>query len=80
MTAGLGLLANDSDFDGGTLSIVAVDGNAFVFGTPITLASDARVTVSADGSYAYDPNGAFEGLNEGEADSDSFTYTNPNSE
>ncbi len=75
VTAGLGLLANDSDFDGGTLSIVAVDGNAFVFGTPITLASGARVTVNADGSYAYDPNGAFEGLNEGEADSDSFTYT-----
>ena len=50
VTAGLGLLANDSDFDGGTLSIVAVDGNAFVFGTPITLASGARVTVNADGS------------------------------
>ena len=75
VTAGLGLLANDSDFDGGTLSIVAVNGNAFVFGTPIALASGARVTVNADGSYAYDPNGAFEGLNEGEADSDSFTYT-----
>ncbi len=75
VTAGLGLLANDSDFDGGTLSIVAVNGNAFVFGTPITLPSGARVTVNADGSYAYDPNGAFEGLNEGEADTDSFTYT-----
>ncbi len=75
VTAGLGLLANDSDFDGGTLSIVAVNGNAFVFGTPITLASGARVTVNADGSYAYDPNSAFEALNEGQADTDSFTYT-----
>ena len=75
VTAGLGLLANDTDFDGGTLSIVAVNGNAFVFGTPIALASGARVTVNADGSYAFDPNGAFEALNEGQADTDSFTYT-----
>ena len=75
VTAGLGLLANDTDFDGGTLSIVAVNGNAFVFGTPVTLASGARVTVNAVGSYAFDPNGAFEALNEGEADTDSFTYT-----
>ncbi len=75
VAAGLGLLANDSDFDGGVLSIVAIDGSPFVFGSPVTIASGALVTVNADGSYTYDPNGAFEALNEGETDTDSFTYT-----
>jgi VCBS repeat-containing protein len=38
------------------------------------LASGARLTVNADGSYSYDPDGAFEFLGAGESALDSFTY------
>ena len=40
-----------------------------------TLASGALLTVGSDGSFSYDPNGAFDALAEGEQASDSFTYT-----
>ena len=39
------------------------------------LASGAVVTVNADGSFDYDPNGAFDSLAEGQTATDSFTYT-----
>jgi VCBS repeat-containing protein len=32
------------------------------------------VTLNADGSFTYDPNGQFEGLDSGESDTDTFTY------
>ena len=41
----------------------------------ITLESGARVTLSADGTYFYDPNHAFDGLNSGQSATDSFSYT-----
>ena len=44
-------------------------------GSPITLASGARLTLNADGSYEYDPNDVFDGLAVGATDTDSFTYT-----
>ncbi len=75
VAAALGLLANDSDIDGGVLTIVAIDGSPFTFGTPIALASGALLSVNADGSYSYNPNGAFEALAEGQAGVDRFTYT-----
>ena len=40
----------------------------------MTLASGAFVTLNADGSFTYDPNGSFEALDTGETDTDSFTY------
>ena len=67
------LLANDSDPDGGILSITSVNGQAA--GTTITLASGALVTVQADGSFDYDQNGAFDSLNTGEQATDGFSYT-----
>jgi VCBS repeat-containing protein len=71
----------DSDVDGPALSIAAVNGSAANVGTQITLASGALLTVNADGSYSYDPNGAFNDLAAfgsgatNERGSDSFTYT-----
>ncbi|MGB3189234.1 MAG: VCBS domain-containing protein, partial [Limnoraphis sp.] len=44
-------------------------------GNQITLASGALLTLNADGSYNYDPNGQFEALNDGETDTDTFSYT-----
>ncbi|OSQ42086.1 Ig-like domain-containing protein, partial [Marivita geojedonensis] len=67
------LLANDSDGDGGILSITSVNGQAT--GTTISLASGALVTVQADGSFDYNQNGAFDSLNSGEQATDGFSYT-----
>ncbi len=74
----------DSDPDGGpAFSITAVNGVGASVGTPVTLSSGARLTLNADGTFAYDPNGAFDSLHlaspsSGAANShatDSFTYT-----
>ena len=76
-----GLLANDTDpdFNGSgsqpndTLTVTGVGGGGI--GTAVTIASGATVTAQADGSFAYDPNGAFEYLAAGETATDTFTYT-----
>jgi VCBS repeat-containing protein len=71
----------DSDVDGPALAISAVNGDGANVGTQITLASGALLTVNADGSYSYDPNGQFDALAQfgsGAANttgSDSFSYT-----
>lgn len=73
------LLANDTDPDGGPQAIASVNGSPANVGTQITLASGALLTVNADGTYSYDPNGAFDELTGVQGASnysrdDSFTY------
>jgi VCBS repeat-containing protein len=70
-----GILQGDTDPDDDNISITQVDGGAFTDGAAITLGSGAILTLNADGSYIYNPNGAFEALNDGELGEDSFTYT-----
>ncbi len=66
----------DSDVDSGdTLTVTAVNGNAGHVGSQITLPSGALLTLNANGTFSYDPNGQFEALNDGQSGSDSFTYT-----
>ena len=62
------LLANDTDADGDTLTISAVDA---------TSANGASVTLNGDGDVIYDPIGAatIQALNDGETLEDSFVYT-----
>ncbi|NEQ73972.1 MAG: tandem-95 repeat protein, partial [Okeania sp. SIO2C9] len=69
------VLTNDSDADSDTLTVTEVNGNAAGVGTQVTLTSGALLTLNIDGTFDYDPNGQFESLNNGETDSDSFTYT-----
>jgi VCBS repeat-containing protein len=70
------VLLNDTDVDtGAILSVSAVNGVAANVDTQITLASGALLTLNSDGSYDYDPNGSFEGLQNGESATDSFSYT-----
>ncbi|MET1112401.1 MAG: Ig-like domain-containing protein [Allosphingosinicella sp.] len=71
----------DSDPDGPALTVSEVNGSAGNVGVPILLASGARLTVLADGSYSYDPNGQFDYLVESGTGAvnpssavDSFTY------
>ncbi len=72
--AAAGVLANDTDADSDPLTVSTVQGQAANVGTQITLASGALVTVNANGSLTYDPNGAFESLDDGETATDTFTY------
>ena len=75
--AASGLLGNDRDPDTGDTParIVAVNGAAAGVGQEVTLASGALLTVRADGSYIYDPAGAYVSLAAGATATDSFTYT-----
>jgi VCBS repeat-containing protein len=65
----------DSDVENDTLTVTEVNGSAANVGTQITLTTGALLTLNADGTFAYDPNGQFESLNDGESATDSFTYT-----
>ena len=44
-------------------------------GSAITLASGAKVTMKADGSYTVDTNGKYNSLAAGETVTESFSYT-----
>ncbi|MDH4174271.1 MAG: cadherin-like domain-containing protein, partial [Betaproteobacteria bacterium] len=69
------LLKNDTDVENGQpTKISAVNGSADNVGNTIELKSGALLTVNADGSFNYDPNGKFEHLGNGQAATDSFTY------
>jgi len=71
---GQSLFANDTDADGDSLTIVEIDGEAIEFGEAITLDSGALLTINADGTFDYDPNNVFNGLNDGQSAADGFTY------
>jgi VCBS repeat-containing protein len=67
------VLASDVD-TGDTFSVSAVNGESGNVGAAIKLASGALLTVNADGSYSYNPNGHFESLAVDQSAADSFTY------
>lgn len=67
-------LASDPDA-GDSLSVVSIDGESFSVGTPVTFDSGATVTVAADGSCRYDPDGQYDGLSGGDSVIETFTYT-----
>jgi VCBS repeat-containing protein len=70
------VLDNDSDIDRlDSIAVSAINGDEGAVGTEVTLESGALVTLNADGTYSYDPNGAFDALNTGDQAMDSFTYS-----
>ncbi len=70
------VLSNDQDQTGGGLRVSAVNGSAANVGSEIHLASGALLTVNPDGSFVYNPNGAFNWLaNTPWQATDTFTYT-----
>ncbi|MEP1079506.1 tandem-95 repeat protein [Leptolyngbya sp. PL-A3] len=73
------LLANpttaDSDPDGQTLTVAAVNGVASNVGNQITLASGALLTLNSNGTFAYNPNGKFTSLAQGATTTETFNYT-----
>jgi Bacterial cadherin-like domain len=60
------VLANDFDFQAlqgdETLTVSGVNGLPANVGNPITLASGALLNLNSNGTFTYDPNGAFDGL------------------
>ncbi len=69
------VIVNDTDIDGDTLTISAVNGETLNVGSTVTLTSGALATVNVDGSYSYAVNGAFEYLGAGETAIDTFEYS-----
>ena len=65
----------DSDANGDSLSITQINGEDITDGEQITLASGALLTINTDGTFDYDPNGAFDFLDTGETGTDTFSYT-----
>ncbi|MDQ6434886.1 DUF4347 domain-containing protein [Mesorhizobium sp. LHD-90] len=70
----------DTDPDS-ALTVALVNGAAFTDGVATTLASGALLTMNADGTFSYNPNGAFDDLADSASGAndiirdDSFTYT-----
>lgn len=64
----------DTDPANDVLSTYAVNGNTAAIGIPFAIPSGALVTLNSDGTFDYDPNGAFDSLATGAPASDSFTY------
>lgn len=70
------VLENDSDVDRlDSISVLGVNGDTGAVGSEISLDSGALLTLRADGTFDYDPNGAFGDLNDGESALDVFTYS-----
>ena len=71
----------DSDVDGPSLTVAAVNGSGANVGSQITLPSGALLTVNANGTFTWNPNGAFTSTptpGSGASNQpaiDSFTYT-----
>lgn len=61
--------------EGSTLAVTAVNGITAAVDQQLTLSSGATITLRANGTFDYDPNGAFEEIGLGFTGSDSFNYT-----
>ena len=68
-----GILPSGDDDD--LMNVVEINGNSFTAGVPFLLPSGAKLTMNTDGTFVYNPNGAFEDLGTNERAIDSFTYT-----
>ncbi len=66
---------NGGDIAADSFTVTDVNGEASDVGQQITLGSGALLTLRADGTFDYDPNGVFNGLDINETATDSFTYT-----
>lgn len=76
VAAASGVLTNDSDPDGDTLSVSQVsNGTGTANAGQAITGAWGTLTLNADGSYTYTPNAAAQALDDGESQTDVFTYT-----
>src|SRR5690606_26803457 len=64
----------DFDIDGDAFEVSTVEGKDANVGVEFALRSGALLTLNADGTFDYDPNGAFEHLGVGQFSNDFFSY------
>jgi Ca2+-binding RTX toxin-like protein len=69
------VLTNDLDPNDDDLIVGAVNGDEALVGTPVAGSDGGLVTINADGTASFDPNGEFEALGEGETATTTVTYT-----
>ena len=69
-----GVLSNDSDPDGDTLTVGAVNGVPGAIGSGVAGSNGGTFTINADGSYAFDPGTAFDDLAVGETRDTAVSY------
>ena len=65
---------NDSDPDGDDLSVSEVNSDAANVGQAIAGTNGGLFTINTDGSYSFDANGDFEGLDVGESQTTTIAY------
>ncbi|MDH0740006.1 retention module-containing protein, partial [Achromobacter spanius] len=70
-----GVLANDTDPDGDTLTVSQVNGQPGNVGTAIAGSNGGTFTLNADGSYSFNPGSAFNNLAANQTATSSITYT-----
>jgi VCBS repeat-containing protein len=78
MTVSSSVLLNDSDPERDPIQLLIVDtmnGSTNNVGQEITLPSGAKVTLTSDGLYTFDPNGQYESLNDSDTALVTFEYT-----
>jgi len=58
-----GILSNDSDPDGDSLSVSSfnIDGTNYTTGIPVNISGVGDITINSDGSFTFDPNPSFTG-------------------
>ncbi|MEQ1577080.1 MAG: Ig-like domain-containing protein [Hyphomicrobium sp.] len=68
------VLANDTDANGDSPFVTAVNGSPGQVGVQIVLPSGALLTLNANGTYSYNPNNSFAHVAQGTTAIDTFTY------
>lgn len=70
-----GVLANDTDVDLDSLTVVEVGGSSANVGEWTAGSNGGLFRINANGSYDFDPDGDFDSLNGTQSDTTSITYT-----
>ncbi len=70
-----GVLANDTDPDGDTLTVAQVNGQSTNVGAAVAGSNGGTFTLNADGSYSFNPGSAFQNLGVDQTATSSITYT-----
>ncbi len=69
------VLDNDVDPDGDPLTVAEVNGDPNGVGQPVPGDNGGLITIGADGTVTFDPNGEFDDLRPGETTTTEVTYT-----
>ncbi|WP_420863877.1 Ig-like domain-containing protein [Algirhabdus cladophorae] len=69
------VLDNDSDPENDDLTVIGVNGDDTLVGTPVAGDNGGLITINPDGTYDFDANGEFDDLAPGETETTEVSYT-----